>query len=111
MSLGEYRVNPITTTVAANTTEVKWFDGSGNLVSTQKHGTDFNTLEFYHKLVEQHRPQREPDITGGQYLIRCKACDGNSWHLWVPGDKPVECDFWKRAIELGLVDKDYLDGI
>jgi hypothetical protein len=60
------------------------------------------------ELVEQHRPNMERDpfaVNGEQYLIGCRACDCTTSKIVQPGTDPVPaCRFWRRALDLGLVD-------
>lgn len=59
-------------------------------------------------LIEQHRPVSiaDPFTEGGvrQQLVHCPACDGPRWKVWRPGDEPVVCDYWRQAVDLGVVD-------
>jgi len=51
------------------------------------------------ELLEQHRPVKVPDrfaISGAQWLVHCKPCDGDNWHTWRDGDMPRECYYWKN---------------
>lgn len=62
--------------------------------------------ELFHRLVEQHRPflRRDPDsFSGNQFLVQCRACDGNQWQIWRSGDQEYMCQFWRSGVELGLV--------
>lgn len=62
---------------------------------------------FVYKMAMQHKPDRQPDIEPGQYVIRCKACDANNWKIWQIGDPPVVCEIWKEAMLYGIVDSHY----
>ena len=60
-------------------------------------------------LLEQHRPVRQRDAMAyrEQYLVQCRACDGNKWQIWCPGDAPHYCNFWRLGCAEGLVNDGY----
>ena len=66
---------------------------------------DAELMEFLKSLAVLHVPRKEPDTMayGEQYLVWCRACDGNQRRIWQPGDEPYECRYWTMAIELGVV--------
>lgn len=63
--------------------------------------------DFAKVLAEKHRPTRKVDTMAyvEQFLVWCPACDGSTRHLWRPGDAPITCWYWRRALELGLVEQ------
>lgn len=42
---------------------------------------------------------------GAIKLVQCPACDKDLWRMWRPADdgEPPRCDYWRRAVALGLV--------
>ena len=50
------------------------------------------------RLAEQHRPVKrgDPLAHSEQYLVQCRACDGNVWQIWQPGDAEYACDLWRE---------------
>jgi hypothetical protein len=61
-------------------------------------------------LIEQHRPVvRRTPMTMNPLMrdAQCPACDGNRWRMVLEGtDEVPECEFWKRAKKLGLIQDD-----
>lgn len=60
-------------------------------------------------LLEAHRPLvvldlglAAPGIS--QYIVSCKACAENRVVIWRPGDAPVRCRIWSKALEEKLVE-------
>ena len=55
-------------------------------------------IDLLRRLGETHRPvlRRDTEAYGEQYQVQCRACDGNSWKNWQPGDPDVSCDFWRE---------------
>jgi hypothetical protein len=67
----------------------------------------FKTVrEFAEELAEQHRPLKMPGETFGHnpgvLLVGCPACH-QAVKVWIEGDPPVECRYWRTAVEFGLV--------
>lgn len=58
------------------------------------------------EMAERHRPRKKRDVMAyvEQYLVQCGACDRDAWQIWREGDPAVVCDFWTRALALGLVE-------
>jgi hypothetical protein len=56
------------------------------------------------RLLQQHRQVATPDPFAGreQWLVHCKACDGNEWRIVQPGDDQVDCQFIREARALGI---------
>ena len=64
-----------------------------------------NIDNFIVKLIMQHKTVKEVDVMAciEQYLVHCKACDGNKKRIWHEGDQIYSCDIWKEAESLGLL--------
>lgn len=62
--------------------------------------------DFAVEMAGQHRPRIKRDSMAHvvQYLVQCAACDRDVWQIWREGDPAVVCDFWTRALALGLVE-------
>jgi hypothetical protein len=56
------------------------------------------------RLLQQHSQVAKPDPFGfrEQWLVQCKACDGNVWRIVQPGDAKVDCRFIREARALGI---------
>lgn len=54
--------------------------------------------DLFKKLLNDHRPEikDDPEYRDETKLVRCKVCDGDRWHLWMPGDPDVECEVWAK---------------
>jgi hypothetical protein len=56
------------------------------------------------RLLQQHSQVARPDPLAfrEQWLVQCKACDGNEWRIVQPGDDQVDCQFIREARALGI---------
>lgn len=60
-------------------------------------------------MAVRHVPRVEDAVDtyppGAYKMVQCRACDGDLWRMWRPsedGEVP-QCEFWRRAHELGVL--------